>query len=306
MLIATHSGKFHADDVFGVTLLRQLYPNSQLVRTRDEARLAQADIVLDVGGVYDVKARRFDHHQNTSGSRQNGVLYSAFGLLWQEYGRRFCGNDAEVWRRIDQSLVQAIDAVDNGQDLYELTDYDVRPVTISEVIGWFTPLSATGEEDADAQFEVAVTLATQLLLRVREKTQDVVAGERQFLAAYAKSPDRHYAVLDRFVPHGHVATKQPELLYVVFPDLTGDWRVKTVQASSATFESRVPLPAAWRGTPREELARITGVDDVVFCHKAGFIAGAKSKAGALRLLALALAQPAAQEWKPAAATPASR
>lgn len=34
-----------------------------LVRSRDSSILAQCDILVDVGGVYDVAAQRFDHHQ---------------------------------------------------------------------------------------------------------------------------------------------------------------------------------------------------------------------------------------------------
>lgn len=50
MIIATHNGKFHADDVFGVALLTDLYPDATIVRTRDPQMLDTADIVLDVGG----------------------------------------------------------------------------------------------------------------------------------------------------------------------------------------------------------------------------------------------------------------
>lgn len=34
-----------------------------MVRSRDPDVLAQCDIVIDVGGVYDAAALRFDHHQ---------------------------------------------------------------------------------------------------------------------------------------------------------------------------------------------------------------------------------------------------
>ena len=294
MLIATHNGKFHADDVFGVTLLLQLYPDAEVIRTRDPDQLAKADIVLDVGGVYDVDKRRFDHHQNTSGARPNGIYYSAFGLLWQTYGMKFCDDDRGVWRRIDQILVQSVDAIDNGQDLYSLSDFGVRPVTVSDVIGWFTPLTASGDEQADDQFFVAVKLATQLLLRLRDKARDTEEGERFFLEAYAASPDKRYVVLDRFVPHAHIAVKQPGLLYVVFPDITGDWRIKTVQSNSGSFESRVPLPQAWRGLTNAEFSRVAGIPDGVFCHRTGFIAGAKSKSSVMELLRQALAQDAAR------------
>ena len=294
MIIATHNGKFHADDVFGVTLLLQLYPDAKVVRTRDPERLAQADIVLDVGGVYDVEHRRFDHHQNTSGARANGIYYSAFGLLWQNYGMRLCNNNRKVWKRVDQILVQSVDAIDNGQDLYTVSDFGVRPVTVSDAIGWFTPLTASGDEHADDQFFVAVKLATKLLLRIIEKARDAEEGERIFLDAYAASPDRRYVVLDRFVPHGHIAVKQPGLLYVLFPDMTGDWRIKTVQASSGSFESRVPLPKPWYGLTNAEFSRVAGIPDGVFCHRTGFIAGAKSKNSIMELLRQALAQDAAR------------
>lgn len=299
--IVTHNGKFHADDIFGVTLLRQLYPDSTLVRTRDPEVIASGDIVLDVGGVYDPEKLRFDHHQKTSGARENGILYSAFGLLWQHFGREFVGGDEEVWERMDRSLVQAIDAVDNGQDLYTLTDFKARPIDISETLGWFNPVSLTdpetGElvetqaEEFDAQFEKAVAVATQLLLRLRAKTRDAVAGKRYFVEAYSQTDDARYVVLDRFVPHGGIASKQPLLQFVVFPNANGDWAIKTVQVDSASFESRVYLPAAWRGQEQAHLAELTGVPDVVFTHKAGFIGAAKSKEGALELLRQALAQP---------------
>lgn len=138
--------------------------------------LDRADIVLDVGGVYDPEHRRFDHHQTTSGARENGILYSAFGLLWQHYGLEFCGGDEEVWRRIDRGLVQAIDAVDNGQDLYTLTDFHARPIDVSEVLGWFNPVSLVGDEEFDAQFERASAVAAQLLQRLLLKTRDAVEG----------------------------------------------------------------------------------------------------------------------------------
>lgn len=288
MIIATHNGKFHADDVFAVSLLKQLFPDAEVVRTRDEEQLAAADLVLDVGGVYDPSRLRFDHHQKTSGARDNGVLYSAFGLLWKQYGLRFCDGDEDVWAKLDSHLVQAVDANDNGQDLFEMTDLHVRPVDLSEVIGLFNPLTLTTDEEFDSQFEVAVQLAARILLRMKAKTVESLVGEREFLAAYAAGPDRRYVILDRFVPHVGIATKQEGLLFVVFPNANGDWAIKTVQRARGSFESRVLLPEAWRGLRFEDLAAVTGVADSVFCHKVGFIGAAHSRDGALELLRQAL------------------
>lgn len=286
MIIATHNGKFHADDVFGVALLKHLHPEAEVVRTRDPEIIATADIVLDVGGVFDLDTRRFDHHQLSSGARDNGILFSAFGLLWQQYGKEFCGDDA-VWQRIDSRLVQAIDAVDNGQDLYAVSDFGAMPFDISELLGLFNPLG--DREEFDAQFVVAVDLATCILLRLKLKYETSLAAERDFVAAYQASPSKKYVVLDRFLPHGGIATKQTDLLYTVFPGATGNWTIQTVRPEHSQFGSRKPFPESWRGLNGALLAEVTGVPDAVFCHKAGFIAAAETREGAIALLEQALA-----------------
>ncbi len=288
MIIATHNGKFHADDVFGVALLTSLFPQAQVIRTRDQALLDSADIVLDVGGVYDVATKRFDHHQRSSGARPNGILYSAFGLLWQQYGPDFCDGDDAVWQKIDSRLVKAIDAVDNGQDLFTLTDFRTAPLDISAVLGLFNPISDA--EDFDGQFLVAVELARTLLNRFKAKYVHTLAAEREFVAAYEASPDKRFVVLDKFIPHGSVSTAQSALLFTVFPGATGNWTLQTVKPEGSQFGSRKELPLAWRGLNDAALAEVTGVDDAVFCHKAGFICAAESKEGVLTMLDLALKQ----------------
>ncbi|WP_029068967.1 MYG1 family protein [Jonesia quinghaiensis] len=285
MIIATHNGKFHADDVFGVALLTEIHPDATIVRTRDPQRLAEADIVLDVGGEYNTETRRYDHHQKSSGARPNGILYSAFGLLWQDYGRQWCNND-DVWLKIDTRLVTAIDAVDNGQDLYSLTDFGIRPFDLSEYLGLFNPIG--DDEDFDSQFTVAVELARTILHRLKAKYVAVLDAERYFQQAYAASPDRRYVILERYIPHGGISSKQPELLYTVYPGATGNWTIQAVRPDNAQFSNRKDLPAAWRGLNGSELAEVTGVADAVFCHKAGFICAAQTRDGAQELLRQAL------------------
>ncbi|RMD58252.1 MYG1 family protein, partial [Candidatus Woesearchaeota archaeon] len=47
-------------------------------------------------------------------------------------------------------------------------------------------------------------------------------------------------------------------------------------------------PKEWAGSDAQTLAKLTGVQDAVFCHRNLFIAAAKSKQGALKLAKLAL------------------
>ncbi|XP_077301395.1 MYG1 exonuclease-like [Arctopsyche grandis] len=63
MLLITHSGHFHLDEVLATVILLKIYPYASLERTRDEPRFRFGDIVYDVGGVFDPTRRRFDHHQ---------------------------------------------------------------------------------------------------------------------------------------------------------------------------------------------------------------------------------------------------
>ncbi len=106
MEIATHNGEFHTDDVFAIAVLSTLYPQAEIKRTRHQTELAKAEIVVDVGKIFDAETKRFDHHQKQAGTRPNGIIYSGFGLIWREYGLAFCDDNEEVWRRIDDKLVQ--------------------------------------------------------------------------------------------------------------------------------------------------------------------------------------------------------
>lgn len=57
--------------------------DAEIIRTRDPAQLAECDIVVDVGGEFDPKKHRYDHHQRYDfGSKlqQRDQVYSVFDL----------------------------------------------------------------------------------------------------------------------------------------------------------------------------------------------------------------------------------
>jgi uncharacterized UPF0160 family protein len=71
-------------------------------------------------------------------------------------------------------------------------------------------------------------------------------------------------------------------------DNENKWRVQAVPATASSFESRKPLPAAWRGLRDQTLSDATGVPGCVFVHAAGFIGGHATRNGAVELARLAL------------------
>src|SRR3989344_3542872 len=95
--VATHSGPYHADDVFAVAALDILLDPEEIIiiRTRDPKIIDQADYVVDVGAKYDSSLKRFDHHQmEGAGERPSTIPYASFGLVWKEYGEKLAGSKA--------------------------------------------------------------------------------------------------------------------------------------------------------------------------------------------------------------------
>ncbi len=95
--ILTHNGVFHADEVTAVAILLAIpeFRNAQIVRTRDAKVFATADVVVDVGGKFDEKTMRYDHHQpdfkvmyTGPGARSVNTSspMSAVGIVWQFHG----------------------------------------------------------------------------------------------------------------------------------------------------------------------------------------------------------------------------
>jgi uncharacterized UPF0160 family protein len=291
MKVATHSGSFHADDVFALAALSLLGEPLEIVRTRDPEAMAACDARIDVGFRSDPATGDFDHHQREgAGARPNGIRYASFGLVWREHGARLCDGDAAVAERVDRSLVQAVDANDTGQAGVAPVLDGVRPMTVSGVIGALNP---TWEEDLTpeeerARFDEAVALAARILER---EIASAAAQQRsvQLVAdAIAAAEDPRVIALDRDVPWKEVVvTTAPEALFVVYPKRQG-WGLEAVPRMLGSFENRRDLPAAWAGLDGPELARLTGVDDALFCHAKRFLAVARSREGIAALAEQAL------------------
>jgi uncharacterized UPF0160 family protein len=111
--------------------------------------------------------------------------------------------------------------------------------------------------------------------------------------AVAAAADPRIVVLPDNVPWKQVVvTESPDALLVIYPKRRG-YGVETVPAELGTFENRLDLPAEWAGLENEDLAKVTGVEDALFCHVKRFLTVARSREGAERLAALALSGSAA-------------
>jgi uncharacterized UPF0160 family protein len=282
--IVTHNGNFHADDVFSVAALKQILPSFNLIRTRDLAIMAKADIVIDVGGEYDAEAGRFDHHQRGgAGERENGIPYSSFGLIWQKYGLDICEGNQEVANAVDAGLVSTIDAIDCGhvEGIYD-------GISLSQTISMFNP---TWQEDShfDSCFDEAVEFASRVLKRFIASSSGGISAKTIVAKAIENAQDPRVIVLQKYTPWKRTVHALAEkALYIVYPSQTGQWRIQTVPVEPGSFEDRKPLPKAWAGLSDKDLQEVTGIDDAMFCHNGLFIAGAESFESTMKMASIAL------------------
>lgn len=298
MRIATHDGSFHADEVFAVATMQLLDGAAgadreplEVVRTRDPALIADADLRIDVGFRDDPATGDFDHHQRGFDRvRRNGVRYASFGLVWRRFGATVCGGDAHVAEAVDATLVQSVDAADSGQRLTELIVDDVHPMTIGGVIGglnarWDETLTPREER---ARFEQAVELARGVLTREIATVASARRAVRIVEEAIEVAEDPRLIELPVNAPWKRVLVPAaPEALYVIYPKRQG-FGLEGVPRELGSFELRRELPTAWAGLEGEELVAATGVEDAVFCHLKRFLVVARSRAGIERLARLAL------------------
>ena len=286
--IATHNGNFHADDVFSIAALKAIFPTYKLIRTRNLDVIAQADIVIDVGGEYDAEAGRFDHHQRGgAGERENGIPYSSFGLVWQKYGLELCQGNQDVANSVDAGLVSTIDAIDCGY-AEGVAKGMTQGISLSQTISMFNP---TWQEEAhfDTCFEEAVNFASRVLTRFIASSNGGISAKAIVAEAIEKAEDPRVIVLEKYTPWKRtVHALSTEALYMVYPSGSGPWRIQTVPVEPGSFEDRKSLPAPWAGLSDQALQEVTGIDDAMFCHNGLFIAGAESYESTMKMAQMAL------------------
>ncbi len=286
--IATHNGNFHADDVFSIAALKNIFPSIKLIRTRNLELIAKAHIVIDVGGEYDPDAGRFDHHQRGgAGERENGIPYSSFGLIWQKYGVKICQGNQEVANSVDAGLVSTIDAIDCGY-AEGVTKGITQGISLSQTISMFNP---TWQEEShfDTCFDEAVEFASRVLTRFIASANGGISAKDIVAKAIENAKDPRVIVLEQYTPWKKTVHALSEVaLYMVYPSNSGQWRIQTVPVEPGSFEDRKPLPNAWAGLSDQALKDATGIDDAMFCHNGLFIAGAESFESTMKMASMAL------------------
>lgn len=274
----THSGKFHADDVFSAALL--LYLNPELTITR-------GNVVPDdyQGLVFDIGRGQYDHHQKDSRVRENGVPYAAFGLLWEALGAEILGE--ELAEKFDESFVQPLDNNDNTGEKNEL----------ATLIGNFNP-GWDSKGSNDQAFFQAVSVAGMILENKFEryrgneradKRVEEVLEEHQKALKTGDTPaeNTNILVLPEFIPC-QKRLSETSIAFVIFPSNRGGYCIQP-QKKEYSMNYKCSFPSQWLGLEGEELIATTGLESAIFCHKGGFLMTCETLEDSLRACRSSLA-----------------
>lgn len=298
--LVTHSGGFHADELLSTVILQRLYPEAELVRSRDEEWITPGEgkIIYDVGRAFDASALIFDHHQRDIPKRADGQPYSSFGLIWAHFGAAYLRaldvpeTDIEdIQTSFDSSFVLPVDLLDNGA-IEPATAGVLSGLTLPALLEALKPpFDARQVGSEDRAFVAALPVARAFVEAVisgkaaKRRAYTMVvkaigdAGESRVLELPMGMPFRG-AVRDTGADH---------LLFVVHPRDT-DWMITGIRVSSDSFEQRADLPVAWAGLTDAALEQASGVSGAKFCHNGRFIAVAATREAALEMASLAVAE----------------
>jgi uncharacterized UPF0160 family protein len=272
----THDGSFHADEVTAcaLLLLYNLIDKDKIFRTRDPDLLNRCEYVCDVGGIYDPKIKRFDHHQK----EYTGDLSSAGMILIYLKNQAFM--DFHLYDHFNNVLVKFIDAHDTGKS-------EGKNYSFSHVIANFLPIdyNATLKEKNDS-FINAVDFAYLHLKRMEERF--FYSRKCMDRVKKAMEPKHKYLMFDESIPwvdsFFELGGESHPALFVIMPSQT-HWKLRGIPPDSNNrMKVRLPLPFEWAGLHTDDLKKVSNIEGAIFCHKGRFISVWKTKEDAIKAL----------------------
>uniref|UniRef100_A0A3P8SGP1 Myg1 exonuclease n=1 Tax=Amphiprion percula TaxID=161767 RepID=A0A3P8SGP1_AMPPE len=280
--IGTHNGTFHCDEVLACFFLRQLpeYTDAEIIRTRDPAQLAECDIVVDVGGEFDPKRHRYDHHQRTFTETFHSLCpekpwvtkLSSAGLVYLHFGRRLLTQLTQLkeddrqlevlYDKLYENFVEEVDAVDNGISQCEGEARYTVSTTLSARVGHLNPRWNSKSQDTEEGFRKALKMVGEEFIdrldfyksswlpartvveeAVKQRHQIDPSGEVLLFSQGGCPWKEHLFALEK-----DLQVETP-IKFVLYPDQNGQWRIQCVPAGLNTFQNRSRLPRHRLQTP---------------------------------------------------------
>jgi uncharacterized UPF0160 family protein len=263
--VGVHDGSFHADEISACALLIHfgLVDREGVVRSRDYGKLSQCEYVCDVGGLYDVDHKKFDHHQ----AEYRGDLSSAGMILHYLKDQKHI--PLALFEHLNHSWILGVDAHDNGRYTVEM-----GTSTFSHIISNFMPIGYDASSyEIDQGFYEALQFTLNHLARMVERFYYLRSCRAEVEASMKASDevlrfDQPLPWMDLFFELGG---ESHPARFVMMPSMTG-WKLRGIPPNSKDrMKVRQPLPEKWAGLLDDKLKEVTGIKGAIFCHKGRFI-----------------------------------
>ena len=309
MRISVHSGKIHTDECAGVSLLSSYFANKGIsvavLRTRNPDKFLETDLLLDVGSEYDHERLRYDHHQPNFSEKwkeNSPTNLSAAGLIWRHYGKEivemYLSNNAEQYDyafnytettiselmdTIYEKLIMEIDANDNGVVL------NGSNLNICEIVDAVNASEVNDDEAQNQNFNRAVALIGNIFdIKFREIISNYFNYQKDLDVVrdlVIRNMGSEYLVLEQNIPTIFKCLNevdvQERIRFCIFSG-KNEYSIKT-RRRNKKFLPLCPILS-------EEVLRdkMKNVDDIIFIHKASFLAKVRSLDAAKEIVDLSL------------------
>lgn len=278
----THDGLFHADEVTACALLLYygLIEKDKWTRTRSKELLDQCEFVCDVGGEYNPKNKKFDHHQLS----YSGDLSSA-GMVWS-YLKEQGIVSSLVYDFLNHSLIQGVDAHDNGK-----VSSEEGICSFSQIISNFVPIRYdVSSKEQDRAFALALEFVLGHITRAIDRLAYIQECKEKVRLSMKEGKD--FLLFEEAMPwidsFFELGGENHPAQFVVMPS-GKQWKVRGIPPNSTDrMKVRKPLPLEWAGLLEEDFKKVSGLTGAVFCHKGRFISVWESKEDAFKALDYAL------------------
>jgi uncharacterized UPF0160 family protein len=310
MNLVTHNGMFHCDEVTACVILKTIFPDSTITRTREQELIDEADIVVDVGKIYDPDNNRFDHHQEGCleyiDDATKWICLSSAGMVYKKYGKQFIkqfytfedDKDLdEIYKQFYQGFIQEIDAIDNGVKQSESNLKYWVCTGVSTIINRMNSECIFNDEEQLIRFQEAmeyVYYTAKIILRSiyqRHQTykndyniivdafesRNDVDDSGQILLIRSECNNWQKCVVEYEKKHGFEGDNN--IKFVIYRS-SKEWRIKTI---SNSFSSRKDI------LPEDMLMKhLSKPSDLTFVHSKRFLASAKTYGTAVEIGKLSL------------------
>lgn len=269
-IIVTHSRQFHTDEIMAIMLLKTYFfkDSPTIIRTRDQSVISEYQkdenvFVIDVGFSHDESMKNFDHHQNTfSETWPDGTPLSSCGLIWKwlrknKYLHQKM-NDV-MMDTIENEIIKKVDALDNGCGFW------AEGIILSQ-------FNRNHHDDSviDKQFQRALFTAFSIYENSVYHLKSKIRDKKDIYKAIENSKQyKHTVVFKSKLNDGvNIVADETDANWIIIPRTNNSWKIIAAPKSSKeTFSIKKTFPKEWAGLSDIELQNVSGIPNLVFCHK---------------------------------------